>query len=77
MNSSRFPELKEYHKILFTYHYFLLIQYYNNTVNEYNRIVDITDEPDTITDIPYETFEKPDDREIFEQLTTLYDTIDH
>ena len=77
MNSSRFPELEKYQRKLLLYHYILLIQYYNNTVNEYNRIVDITDEPDIITDIPYETFENPDDREIFEQLTTLYDTIDH
>ena len=55
MNSSKFPELKSYHKELFLYHYTLLVQFYINTVNEYESSGEI------IPDIPNEDWEKSDE----------------
>ena len=44
MNSSRFPELKNYHTKLFLYHYILLTQFYIDTVNEYEAVREVVPE---------------------------------
>ena len=57
MNSSKFPELKTYHKRLFLYHYTLLVQFYINTVDEYESTREIIpDIPNKVCEIPDEPF---------------------